>query len=688
MAKNDLILLDGILDDYLAQKRPSEKSDEVFEFFATEQMLKDYAFTTEQLLSGSVDGRNDGGIDEFFVLVNGHLAENIPADYWPKSNAELEIFIVTCKHDDSFKQVPINTMIPSLIELFDFSIPSSVLENSYNERVLKKRSLFYSTYKRLATALERFSIHIVYACRGDEKIETNIQAKADQAKQICNEAFSDCSVDFTFLGNLSLLSLYRKHPNQIIELKYSQCINQEGQYIVLASLESYFNFICHENGKLDRRLFDSNVRDYLGLNPVNSDIQETLEDENSPNFWWLNNGITVLGTEAHIVGNTISISNVQIVNGLQTSESIYKYFLALKQNQTPSSDQRSVLIKIIITTDSQISDSIIYATNNQTNVNVTALRSTDKIQRDIEEVLKAHSIYYDRRTNFYQNQGIPNSDIVSPLALAAGCICLIYKSPHIAAGLKQKFMRNDVKYRAVFSTSMDLNIWVSIATLLMLTDKHLMAIKPQVAKNETKYLKTFRHIVMFITISRLIGTFAFSERQLICFDTNLYTEEAVKKSILDLLEIEGTCLSKIQKLSASFCSNAIDYAAKKYSIRSIQAISSISEKLWPEELVLSNLGLTPEMLTQVFEHLPKQPWPLATHKKVAEELHFDEYLVSNAISYLVYIGKFNNQVYGFVFDSEEKIIAEGPHGKHTETEARESLSKQKEYQKRRYKFQY
>ena len=71
MAKNDLVLLDGILDDYVARGITPADSGEAFEYFATEQILKDYALSKEQLLSGSVDGRNDGGIDEFFILVKG-----------------------------------------------------------------------------------------------------------------------------------------------------------------------------------------------------------------------------------------------------------------------------------------------------------------------------------------------------------------------------------------------------------------------------------------------------------------------------------------------------------------------------------------------------------------------------------------------------------------------------------------
>ena len=105
MAKNDLVLLDSIIDEYIQNKRPSENCGEVFEFFATEQILKNYAFSEQQILSGSVDGRNDGGIDEFFVLVNGHLAEGIPEEFWPKSNSELEVYIITCKHDDSFSTI-------------------------------------------------------------------------------------------------------------------------------------------------------------------------------------------------------------------------------------------------------------------------------------------------------------------------------------------------------------------------------------------------------------------------------------------------------------------------------------------------------------------------------------------------------------------------------------------------------
>lgn len=672
MAKNDLVLLDGILDEYISKALPSGKADEVFEYLATEQILKDYAFSKEQLMSGSVDGRNDGGIDEFFVLVNGHLAENIPADYWPKSNAELEVYIITCKHDSSFKQAPITTMIPSLMELLDFTIPSVDLTNSYNTLLLKKRDLLISTYRRLATALVKFNINIAYACRGDEVIESNIKTKADQTETICQEFFSDCTATFSFWGNSRLLARYREQPNSTLELTYEHCINQNGQYVVLAKISDYCKFITDQNGNLNRHLFDSNVRDYLGLNPVNSDILRSLKESEGPNFWWMNNGITIIGSHAHIVGNTIPIQNVQIVNGLQTSESIFNFF----RDGGLDAGQRSVLIKILITNDANTSKAIIYATNNQTNVNVSALRATDKIQQDIEDALKKHEIYYDRRPNYYKNQGVPEAAIINPLALAAGYISLFYKNPYKATCLKQKFMRDDLKYEQVFSPATDLNVWYPIAYLLKKTDQILTELKPYVGTKTARFLKNYRHIIMFLTVSRILGTFAFGEKQLIEFNLDSYTKEEIEKTIADLKEVNPNCFNSDKKLSAAFYIACFDHIADKYSIKAIQSIQAKSRELWPGEIMKSSYGLMDELIEKVFYALPKQPWPAKVHKQVAEMLNLKEMVVSNAIAYLIYVGRLYDQVYGYVFDGNGNIVAERDHFGHTEEDARKKLEEQ------------
>ena len=52
MAKNDVVLLDGIIDQRLAECLPSNERDEVFEFMCLEQLLKDYDLSHDEIDSG------------------------------------------------------------------------------------------------------------------------------------------------------------------------------------------------------------------------------------------------------------------------------------------------------------------------------------------------------------------------------------------------------------------------------------------------------------------------------------------------------------------------------------------------------------------------------------------------------------------------------------------------------------
>jgi hypothetical protein len=62
-------------------------------------------------------------------------------------------------------------------------------------------------------------------------------------------------------------------------------------------------------------------------------------------------------------------------------------------------------------------------------VGLASLHATDKIQRDIEDVLLRDGLFYERRTNYYANQGPPASHIISPLYIASGYMTLVLKSP-------------------------------------------------------------------------------------------------------------------------------------------------------------------------------------------------------------------------------------------------------------------
>ena len=93
----------------------------------------------------------------------------------------------------------------------------------------------------------------------------------------------------------------------------------------------------------------------------------------------------------------------QIVNGLQTSTEIYNYC----KESDETNDERKILVRVMVPTEDESRDRIIKATNSQTVVLLSSLRATDKIHRDIEEYLRPRGLFYDRRKNYYRNEGKP-----------------------------------------------------------------------------------------------------------------------------------------------------------------------------------------------------------------------------------------------------------------------------------------
>jgi hypothetical protein len=172
-------------------------------------------------------------------------------------------------------------------------------------------------------------------------------------------------------------------------------------------------------------------------------------------FWWFNNGVTIVADYVRIAGKKIVIRDPQIVNGLQTSHEIYNYF----QNSGQHND-RSVLVRIIVPPASgRARDGIIRATNSQTQLPPGALRATEKIQKDIEEALAHDGYYYERRANYYKNLGFQLEQVVSMPRLAREYTALVLGEPHTALRYSESQLLEDSHYLRVFSGENDLDIY-------------------------------------------------------------------------------------------------------------------------------------------------------------------------------------------------------------------------------------
>lgn len=654
MAKNDRLLLDGIIDDRVIMRLPSEKRDEAFEYLAFEQILKDFDLSSEEIAHGTVDGRRDGGIDGFFILVNGHPLQDPESFIWPRSGSELQLTIITCKHHDTFKQATLDSLIATITEIFDFSIEDANLTGAYSEALLQMRGNLKYAYRKLSPRLAKFTADIYYASRGDtSEIGAEVEARARQIEALIAASFGTCEASFSFVGSTELVELHRKTPNHTLELPFVEALAKGERYVVLAKLSDYFNFVS-DAGKLRRYLFESNVRDFMGLNAVNEDIKSTLEapsSTESPDFWWLNNGVTILVTSAAITGKSIRANDVQIVNGLQTTESIFRHF-----SSAPSNDDRCVLVKVIVTQDDAVRDAIIRATNNQTNVELASLHATDRIQRNIEDVLQRHGIFYERRKNFYANQGHTPAELVTPLYAAAGYVALALKAPEAATALRSKFMRNPDLYETVFNEDAMLEVWPKIVQIMKKVDVELEALRAN-ARATDKFLKAWRYITAFILVAKKLGRFNYSPRDLADFDVSQVTHAEVASVWIEL-NSQGTTGYMGGWASRRNVIDACTRAAATHSIDAIQAF--VSSRLYPPPVQKSiniSTAITDDFIAKVKALIPPQPWKPGLHRKISTQLRCDTTAYFAAVERLIEDGEFLRQRDGVLYDRDGNVVS-------------------------------
>lgn len=656
MAKNDQILLDGIIDDRVAIELPSSKRDEVFEYFALEQILKDYDLSKEDILFGLIDGGQDGGIDGFFTLVNGHLLQDPESFMWPRIGSDLKVFIVTCKHHGTFKQSTLDNLVASLSEIFDFGIQDEDLKGAYSESLLRMRSNLRYAYRKLSPRLTSFSVNMYYASRGDtSNVGEEVRSRAVQLETLVKEYFGSCSSYFLFVGSTEFIELHRKIPNYTLELPFVEALAKGERYVVLARLSDYFDFIS-DDGKLRRYLFESNVRDFMGLNRVNEDIRATLENTFSPDFWWLNNGITIVATSANIVGKSIRATDIQIVNGLQTTESVSRYFVS--GGATP--DDRCILVKVIVTQDESVRDSIIRATNNQTDVEMASLHATDKIQRDIEDVFLRSGFFYERRKNFYFNLGHARGDIVTPLYVAGGYIALVLKLPHKAATLRSKFMRIPEAYNAVFSQKAPIDVWPRIADILKRTDRELEKLRSTTQITD-KFLKGWRYITALLLVAEDTQKYDFSVGELVSYDASRINSERVERIWSELnqyplpVKFSGW---KSRRMVIDICKQF----GITHEISGIKILESRRDIGFEQDSArrFPPVVITEDLLNKVRLALPPQPWKPGVHREIAAEIGCDPSTLYAAVNRLVDDGVLYRQKDGVLYDPEGNVVTFDP----------------------------
>jgi len=140
--------------------------------------------------------------------------------------------------------------------------------------------------------------------------------------------------------------------------------------------------------KYQDKLFRKNVRNFLGKSTCNKAIQETLKTDPG-NFWYYNNGITILCDEAslNVEKRYIRLVNPQIVNGCQTARSIEKF--------QGDDSQAEVFVRVIESKSHAFINSITLYQNSSNPVKMRDFKSNDPTQVRLKHEFGRRGYYYE-----------------------------------------------------------------------------------------------------------------------------------------------------------------------------------------------------------------------------------------------------------------------------------------------------
>lgn len=203
-----------------------------------------------------------------------------------------------------------------------------------------------------------------------------------------------------------------------------------------------------EIGKLMKRhgdaLLEKNIRKFLGVNKnrVNQSIETTLLDEEKrKNFYFFNNGITMLSSKFshNALMNEdwkLIIENLQIINGGQTSKTI---FHVMENNPDIDFSNTTVLLRLYeVSAEDEAANTlttdITIATNSQTPVDLRDLRANDSKQQSLG--VAVDQLGYEYLT---KKGGSLISSKTIPSSVAAEAIFAAWKrKPHLAKFKKRE----------------------------------------------------------------------------------------------------------------------------------------------------------------------------------------------------------------------------------------------------------
>jgi hypothetical protein len=334
------------------------KVEDAFPLF----ILKDVLGLEESIYDEALDagGPKDCGIDAFWV-----------------NDDVKEVCLLQSKYYNDNHEVDENEIDNFLNSPSILLAPPASIENRC-KKYIQEKSQDYKEY------IDRsYDTRLIFATSSSYKPAARTKAK------IFNTQHKDAKVDLLDASEIMerLADLRRSDKPSLkfsLQNGYHEHKSKDIPYVVCSVFGDDLARAYREH---KGNVLEQNLRYGLQGGQINKGIEATLKDSGKrKNFWYYNNGITIICDNYEIKEGSIFIQNAQIVNGAQTTKTIYGVSLSL--GLEPLRDA-SVLARIIKTNKDEDLISDIRNYNNKQNPTkprdfVSHLKEQERLQIEFE----------------------------------------------------------------------------------------------------------------------------------------------------------------------------------------------------------------------------------------------------------------------------------------------------------------
>jgi hypothetical protein len=407
--------------------------DRRFEHFASYVAVRRHysqTFDTSDIVTGA---GGDTGIDAVVIIVNGSLVTDVEGfnEIAERTDYLDVLFIfVQAERSASFEAAKIGSFS---FGIQDFFKQTPALPR--NQEIIDAAEIMTAIYDN-SPKFKRGNPHcrLYYITTGRWVGDATLDARRQAAVGDLESTNLFSRVDFHCFGADELQRLYRQSKNAISrEFQFQNRVDipetpgVTEAYLGHLPVSQFLSIIKDEDGDILQSIFYDNVRDWQGFNEVNNEIIQTLKSQNRNRFVIMNNGITIIARSMTHAGSRFTIEDFQIVNGCQTSHAIFAERDSLDESVT-------VPLRLISTEDEAVIESIIRATNRQTEVKREQFYAVREFAKNLEEYCQAFSdeykFFYERRSRQFDRLAIEKTRIVTPSNMIRAFAAMFLDEPH------------------------------------------------------------------------------------------------------------------------------------------------------------------------------------------------------------------------------------------------------------------